>query len=70
MHTVEPDQATGDAAQSYAEMRKVKSIGAVDMQVLRALGLIDTEILEGLTHGARQLTVDVVFSAFHIEQDF
>lgn len=51
-------------------VKQAKQIGSEDMQALRALGWADSEILDGLTHGARQLAADVVFSAFHIEHDF
>ena len=51
-------------------VKQSASIGAADMQALRDQGWTDAEILDGLTHGARQVTADIVFSAFKIESDF
>lgn len=47
-----------------------KSVAVADLDRLRALGWRDQDILDALYHGARNVSVDIMFNALKVENDF
>lgn len=50
--------------------RAPKSVAAEDIAQLRALGWTDRDILDGLYHGARNVSVDIMLDALKVAIDF
>jgi uncharacterized peroxidase-related enzyme len=50
--------------------RTPKSVTASDLDALRSLGWTDRDIFDAVTHGARNVAVDILFNTFKIEDDF
>jgi AhpD family alkylhydroperoxidase len=46
------------------------AVTAADLDGLRKLGWTDRDIFDGVSHGARNVAVDIVFNTFKIENDF
>jgi uncharacterized peroxidase-related enzyme len=46
------------------------SIGKEDLETLHAHGWTDRDMLDGLYHGARNVSSDIMFNAFKVENDF
>lgn len=51
-------------------VRAPLEVRAAEVEALRGLGWTDGDIFDAVSHGARNLAVDVVFNAFKIERDF
>ncbi|EIJ41692.1 hypothetical protein BegalDRAFT_0781 [Beggiatoa alba B18LD] len=45
-------------------------VKADDIQPLKALGWEEVDIFEAVTHGARNVSVDIIFNTFKLENDF
>jgi uncharacterized peroxidase-related enzyme len=46
------------------------AVSADDLQKLRSLGWSDSDMLDAVSHGARNMAVDVIFNTFKVENDF
>lgn len=46
-----------------------KQVSKADLDAVRALGWTDRDILDAVSHGARNVAVDIVFNTFKIDDD-
>lgn len=47
-----------------------RAVDAHDLDAVRTHGWTDSDIMDAVTHGARNVAVDILFNTFKIERDF
>lgn len=71
-----PEKAPLDAKEKALLLYTLRAVensnqvGEADVVALRAAGANDQEIFDALSHGARQVSADILINALKVENDF